>query len=77
MLYFSIYSFGKSEFESVFGTVGSFWETEGNTVVLHVSVPANTTATICLDGAQEVVEADGLTFAAADGCMKAEAGSGN
>lgn len=70
-------SYLKSEFESVYGTVGSFWETEGNTVVLHVSVPANTTATICLDGAQEVVEADGLTFAAADGCMKAEAGSGN
>lgn len=69
-------SYLKSEFESVYGAVKSFWEVEGNTVVLHVAVPANTTATICLDGAEEVVEADGLEFVKADGCMKAEAGSG-
>ena len=69
-------SYLKSEFESVYGAVKSFWEVEGNTVVLHVAVPANTTATICLDGAEEVVQADGLEFVKADGCMKAEAGSG-
>lgn len=69
-------SYLKSEFESIYGPVKSFWEVEGNTAILHVAVPANTTATICLDGAQEVVEADGLEFVAADGCMMAEAGSG-
>ena len=45
--------------------------------ILHVSIPANTTATICLDGAKEVKVADGLDFTAADGYMKAEAGSGD
>ena len=45
--------------------------------LLHVSVPANTTATICLDGAKEVKAADGLTFTAGDGFMQAEAGSGD
>ena len=70
-------SYLKGEYDSVYGTLESFWETEGNTVVLHVSVPANTTATICLDGAKEVAENDGLDFVQADGCMKAEAGSGD
>lgn len=70
-------SYLKGEYDSIYGPVESFWETKGDTVVLHVSVPANTTATICLDGAKEVVETDGLEFMQVDGCMKAEAGSGD
>ena len=69
-------SYLKAKYESIYGTVKSFWEVEGNTTILHVAVPANTTATLCLDGAEEVVEADGLEFVKADGCMTAEAGSG-
>lgn len=67
----------KAEYRSVYGEVKSFWEDKGDTAVLHVSVPANTTATICLDGAKEVKDSDGLSFAAVDGVVQAEAGSGD
>ena len=66
----------KAEYDSVYGTVKSFWEDKGDTAVLHVTIPVNTTATICLDGAKEVTDADGLRFEKDDICMKAESGSG-
>lgn len=66
----------KAEYQSVYGTVRSHWEDKGDKVVLHVSVPVNTTADICLDEAKEVVESDGLSFTLSDGIMKAVAGSG-
>lgn len=66
----------KAEYDSVYGTVESHWEDQSETAVLHVKVPANTTATVCLDNAKEVTEADGLNFVPAEGCMAAEAGSG-
>lgn len=69
-------SFMKCEYDSVYGTVKSFWEDHGNSAILHVTVPVNTTATICLDGAKAVTESDGLTFTDDGSCMKAEAGSG-
>ena len=67
----------KAEYRSVYGPVRSFWEVTPEETLLHVSVPANTTATICLDGAKEVKAADGLTFTAGNGFMQAEAGSGD
>ena len=67
----------KAEYRSVYGPVKSFWEVKPEETVLHVSVPANTTATICLDGAKEVKATDGLDFVAGKGCMQAEAGSGD
>ncbi|MCD8154429.1 MAG: glycoside hydrolase family 78 protein [Clostridiales bacterium] len=67
----------KAGYRSVYGRVESFWEDQGEEVTLHVSVPVNTHATICLDGAKAVKESDGLTFAPAKGCMAAEAGSGD
>ena len=66
----------KGEYDSVYGPVKSFWEDKGDTAVLHVSVPVNTTATICLDGAKAVKDADGLIFHKEEGYMAAEAGSG-
>lgn len=66
----------EAEYDSIYGPVKSFWEDQGETGVLHVTVPVNTTATICLDGAKEVTDADGLSFQAGEGCMCAEAGSG-
>ncbi|MCI6005794.1 MAG: family 78 glycoside hydrolase catalytic domain [Blautia sp.] len=69
-------SFMKCEYDSVYGTVKSFWEDHGNSAMLHVTVPVNTTATICLDGAKAVTESDGLTFTDDGSCIKAEAGSG-
>ena len=66
----------KGEYDSVYGTVESAWEQQGDNIVLNVKVPVNTTATICLDGAKNVLEPDGLEFMVAQECMKAEAGSG-
>ena len=66
----------KGEYDSVYGPVKSFWEDKGDTAVLHVSVPVNTTATICLDGAKAVKDADGPIFHKEEGYMAAEAGSG-
>ena len=70
-------SYVKAEYHSVYGAVKSFWEVTPEETVLHVSVPVNTTATICLDGAKEVKDGDGLHFTAGNGCMQAEAGSGD
>lgn len=67
----------KAEYKSVYGPVKAFWEDQGEKAVLHVSVPANTTATICLDRAKKVTEADGLEFIQCEGYMKAETGSGD
>ena len=67
----------KAEYRSVYGPVRSFWEEKPGETVLHVSIPANTTATICLDGAKVVKAVDGLNFTAADGFMQAETGSGD
>lgn len=69
-------SYLKAEYDSVYGTIRSWWEDKGEEAVLHATVPVNTTATICLDGAKSVKDADGLAFRQAEGCMKAEAGSG-
>ncbi|MDY3918028.1 MAG: family 78 glycoside hydrolase catalytic domain [Candidatus Limivivens sp.] len=66
----------KAEYDSVYGVVGSHWTTEGDQVTLTVKVPVNTTAQICLDGAKEILAADGLEFTEGDGCRKAAAGSG-
>jgi len=66
----------KGGYDSVYGTVESAWEQQGDHIVLRVKVPVNTTATICLDGAKAILEADGLTFVSAEDYMKAEAGSG-
>ncbi len=66
----------EAEFESVYGPVKSAWEMEEDTVVLRTFIPANTAAAICLDGAKEVLDADGLTFEWENGVLKAEAGSG-
>ncbi len=67
----------EGSYESVYGTISSHWTVKGNEVTLKVTVPVNTTAEICLDGAKEVLESDGLHFADAPGCKKAAAGSGS
>ena len=66
----------RAAYESVYGTVESSWEDKGETAVLTVTVPVNTTATICLDHAKTVTDGDGLVFTEKGGVMRAEAGSG-
>lgn len=67
----------KAEYQSVYGAVRSHWEDKGSEAVLHVSIPVNTTATICLDGAKEVKDSDGLTFQTVDNVLQAQVGSGD
>jgi alpha-L-rhamnosidase len=69
-------SFTEGTYHSVYGEIRVKWEVEGERTVLTVQIPANTTATIRLDEAKEVLERDGLTFEKKDNDLEAEAGSG-
>ena len=68
--------FVKGRYHSVYGEHQIEWRTDDDCVTMAVCVPPNTTATVRLDGAKEVIEADGLSFKNAEGYMEAEAGSG-
>lgn len=63
-------------YRSVYGEEKVHWEVEGNQVVMTVQIPANTTASVRLDGARQVLEADGLEFILKESYMEAQAGSG-
>lgn len=67
----------KCHYVSTYGAVGVHWEVDGKTVTLNVTVPGNTTATVRLSEAQEVLEGDGLTFIDQDGVFEAQTGSGS
>lgn len=69
-------SFVDGTYHSIYGEEGVRWENRENTVTMTVRIPANTTASIRLDGAKEVLESDGLTFAKRQGELQAESGSG-
>ena len=68
--------FVKGRYHSVYGEHQIEWRTDDDCVTMAVCVPPNTTATVRLDGAKEVIEADGLSFKNAEGYMETEAGSG-
>lgn len=63
-------------YQSVYGKEGVCWKVQGDQVVLSVQIPVNTTASVRLDKAEKVLEADGLSFIQKEGYMEAEAGSG-
>lgn len=63
--------------QSIYGPIRSHWTQEGDVVTLEAEIPCNTDATVCLWGAKEVLESDGLSFApAGEGSFAARAGSG-
>lgn len=68
--------FLKAGYDSIYGPVESSWEAQGEKVLLQVKIPANTTATICLDEASAVEDGDGLSFTPCGSYRKGEAGSG-
>ena len=68
--------FVDTTYHSVYGENRLKWQVEKECVTMSVRVPANTTAGIRLDGAKEVLDADGLVFEKKEGYMGAEAGSG-
>ena len=70
-----------AEYDSAYGTIKTDWSSNASGHLdLHVTVPANTTATLFLPAAAtSVVKQDGraLTLAAKDGSMMQEIGSGS
>jgi alpha-L-rhamnosidase len=69
-------SFTEGQYHSVYGEIRVKWEVEDAHTVLTVQIPANTTASIRLDEAGEVLENDGLAFEKKEHYLEAEAGSG-
>ena len=69
-------SFVKASYKTVYGNLSVNWEAEEDSITLKVCVPHNTTATLYLDKAKEVLESDGLTFANHLYGKEALAGSG-
>ncbi|MDO5575408.1 MAG: family 78 glycoside hydrolase catalytic domain [bacterium] len=55
-------SFMNVSYRSIYGTIVSDWKTEYGRTTLHIEIPGNTTADICLTGAVQVTECDGLEF---------------
>lgn len=68
--------FAKGVFESVYGTITSYWTVEGKQGVLEIEIPANTTADILLEQADKIVDADRILFAQTDRGMEGHIGSG-
>ncbi len=64
-------------YRSIYGENKVQWSVTGECVELKVQIPANTTASIRLDEAKEVFQADGLDFTEKGDYMEAEAGSGS
>lgn len=65
-----------AEYHSVYGENKLEWKVSQECVTITVKIPANTTASVRLDQAKQVLDADGLLFAEKDGYWEAEAGSG-
>ena len=65
-----------ASYHSIYGKVEVCWKQEGRKVTLEVSVPHNTAATIRLDEAKKVLEADGVDFVPGNGYLEGQAGSG-
>ena len=69
-------TFAQGSFESLYGTVASRWERQGDTISLTVTVPVNAAATIILEQGAENPQGE-LPFARnGKGQWQAEAGSG-
>lgn len=71
------FAYMTGEYESIYGMVRSNWKKEGGQIELNVTIPPNTTASIRLEEAADIVETDGLCFRRTGADAWAEAGSGN
>lgn len=63
-------------YHSVYGEHRLRWEIHDREVILSFKVPENTTASVNLENAENVLEADGLIFEKGENASIAEAGSG-
>lgn len=71
------FSYAEGTFESIYGMIRSHWSVDGEMITMEFTVPVNTTAVIYPDQCQEMIAADGLTFAEKEGKYQATAGSGS
>lgn len=71
------FSYAEGTYESIYGTIKSRWETEGEVITIRVQIPCNTTALLRLDSASEILDHDGLAFEYDGNTLCAAAGSGN
>lgn len=70
-------SYVKATHRSLYGPVSSSWNRAGGRLQLEVTIPPNTTATICVPSTGKVSEAGGLAPARVEkGCTIFETGSG-
>ena len=69
-------TYTEGRYHSIYGEEYIRWEVEQNEVKMKVKIPANTTASIRLDMAEEIVDDAGLDFEKKDGYMEAQSGSG-
>lgn len=55
--------YAKGSYKSVYGRIAVAWKHLPNeTIELQVTVPVNTTATVCLEGCREILNSDGIVF---------------
>lgn len=66
----------KARYGSVYGDIRVHWQQQAQTVTLQVEIPANTRSTLILDGAQALLEADGIDFTPTQDGYAGEIGSG-
>lgn len=66
----------KARYGSVYGDIGVHWQQQAQTITLEVEIPANTRSTLILDGAQALLEADGIDFIPTQDGYAGEIGSG-
>ncbi len=76
-------TYARATHESMYGTIVSGWELEGEKLQMEVEVPANTTATISIPGTPEdiIIKGTGIgqseiDYTVEDGLVKAVTGSG-
>jgi hypothetical protein len=77
----------KASYDSISGKITSEWKRDGQTLTLHVVIPPNTSATICVpsadsqsvrEGGRPVTASPGITFLKADGLYSLyETGAGD
>jgi alpha-L-rhamnosidase len=54
-------SYVKASYQTVYGKLSVDWKVEEEVIILNICVPHNTTATLYLDEAREILESDGLS----------------
>lgn len=67
----------KNSYESIYGTVSCSWRTDGQEVLLEVTVPANTTAAVILEENAVLDDQTAEKFLVINGQLRTEIGSGS